>query len=426
MAAGARRLTRRYPTHAPCPFMSDLLPVADAQSRMLAAISPVGAETVSVAGAGGRILARDLTARLSQPPSDVSAMDGYAVRAADVETVPATLQVIGEAPAGAGFGGTIGPGEAVRIFTGAPVPAGADTIVIQEDTGRDGNRVTVREGAAAGTYVRPRGLDFAEGDVLLEAGRRLSPRDVGLAAAMNIPWLQVSRRPRVAILATGDEVVMPGDPVGPDQIVSSNGWALAAFVEANGGIATNLGIAPDNEEALRTMARAAAGADLLVTTGGASVGDHDLIQSALGDIGLELDFWRIAMRPGKPLLFGRLGDVPVLGLPGNPVSSMVCALVFLAPVLAALQGESAAQRLARATLGSNLGENDRRQDYLRATLARNDLGELVATPFPRQDSSMLSLLARADCLIVRPPHDPALAAGAEVSILPMTKDQTVV
>ena len=306
----------------------------------------------------------------------------------------------------------------MRIFTGAPVPAGADAIVIQEDVDAEGARILVREGAAPGTYVRPAGLDFAAGDRGIARGRRLTPRDIGLAAAMNWPWLRVTRRPRVAILATGDEVVMPGEPIAPSQIVSSNGLALAAFVAACGGEPLPLGIVADDRAALAAMAAGARGADLLVTTGGASVGDHDLVRSALGDQGLELDFWRIAMRPGKPLLFGRLGSTPVLGLPGNPVSSLVCATIFLKPALDLMLGLPPADATPRtARLGCDLAANDRRQDYLRARLVRDDSGRLVATPFPVQDSSMLSRLAWADCLVLRAPLAPPARAGDEVEII---------
>lgn len=397
-----------------------MIPVEEARRRILSAFAPLPAETVGVAQGLGRVLAEDLRARLTQPPAAVSAMDGYAVRAADVATVPAVLRQVGVAPAGSAFAGTVGPGECVRIYTGAPVPAGADAIVIQEDTSVEGERVTVREAAPAGRYIRPAGLDFRAGDAGLKAGRVLTVRDIGLAAAMNRPWLPVRRRPRIAILATGDEVVMPGDPVGPSQIVSSNGLALAAFVSAWGGEPIQLGIAPDSAEALQRMAEGAAGADLLVTTGGASVGDYDLVRSALGATGLALDFWQIAMRPGKPLMFGRIGGTPLLGLPGNPVSSLVCAVIFLRPALERMLGiGDGTVRTQRAALGRDLPANDRREDYLRATLAPDAQGRLVATPFPRQDSSMLAALAQAQGLVIRPPHAPAARAGDPVDVLPL-------
>jgi molybdopterin molybdotransferase len=396
-----------------------VISVEEALTRLLQPLEPLGAEQVALTDGLGRVLAEDLAARRTQPPFPASAMDGYAARAADVATVPARLRVVGAVPAGQAYPGRVGPGEAVRIFTGAPVPEGADCIVIQEDTERDGEFVVVREGAPAGRYVRPAGLDFREGDVLLRAGRALTARDIGLAAAMNRPWLSVRRRPRVAILPTGDEVVMPGDPVGPNQIVSSNGIALAAFVRACGGEPMMLGIAPDDASSLQDLAAGAVGADFLVTTGGASVGEHDLVKDALGASGLELDFWKIAMRPGKPLMVGRLRGTPMMGLPGNPVSSLVCALLFLRPALERLLGVDAAARPPlTARLAAPLAANDRRQDYLRARLARGPGGELEATPFPRQDSSMMSLLAAADVLVVRRPHAPAASAGERVEIVP--------
>jgi len=404
-----------------------MIPVSEARARILAAIAPVGTEQVSLAQAAGRTLAADALARLTQPPKAVSAMDGYAVRAVDVGKVPVTLKVIGAAPAGRPFAGNVGAGEAVRIFTGAPLPEGADAVVIQEDTAADRNNVIIKEAAPLGQFVRKAGLDFKEGDALLRAGRVLSPRDVGLCAAMNVPWLTVRRKPRIAILATGDEIVQPGEALGPGQIVSSNSWALAAFVEANGGEAINIGIAPDEKATLKTMADSARGADLLVTTGGASVGDHDLVQSALGEIGLSLDFWKIAMRPGKPLMFGKIGATPLLGLPGNPVSSMVCSLLFLAPMLAKFLGRAETEpgRIT-AHLGADLKANDLREDYLRCTLARAADGLIVANPFRAQDSSMMATLAKADGLILRAPHAPALKAGDAVEVIPLAAPGLVI
>src|SRR5712672_2439545 len=396
-----------------------MISVEEALARLLAPLMALPPEQVSVANAVGRVLAEDVAARRTQPPFAVSAMDGYAVRADDVAKVPASLLIVAEIPAGAGYGGTIGAGEAARIFTGAPLPAGADAIVIQEDTERDGDRVTVKEGAPKGRYVRRAGLDIAEGDVLLKDGRRLTPRDIGLAAAMNRPWLFVHRRPRVGILSTGDEIVMPGDPIGPHQIVSSNALALAAFVTACGGIPVSAGNAPDDPEALRRIAAATSGVDFLVTTGGASVGEHDLVRDALAADGLELDFWQIAMRPGKPLMVGRYRGTPMLGLPGNPVSTLVCALLFLKPALDRLGGVSpSAEATPTARLGVALPKNDRRQDYLRSRLARAADGALEVFPFEVQDSSMMRLLSAADCLVVRPPHAPAIASGEMVPIVP--------
>jgi molybdopterin molybdotransferase len=396
-----------------------VISVEEALSRLLAPLEKLPPEQVSIVDALGRVLAEDVAARRTQPPFAVSAMDGYAVHAEDLAKVPVDLRIVAEVPAGAGFGGHVGPGEAARIFTGAPLPAGTDTIVIQEDTRRDGDRVRVLEGAARGRYVRREGLDFAESDVLLRTGHRLTARDVGLVAAMNRPWLFVHRRPRIGILSTGDEIVMPGDPIGPHQIVSSNSLALAAFVAACGGIPVSVGNAPDDPEALRQIAAATRGVDLLVTTGGASVGDHDLVRDALGADGLELDFWQIAMRPGKPLMVGSYRGTPMVGLPGNPVSTLVCALLFLRPALDRLSGAaSAGEGTPTARLGVALPKNDRRQDYLRSRLARAADGTLEVFPFEVQDSSMMRLLAAADCLVVRPPHAPAIAAGASVPIVP--------
>jgi molybdopterin molybdotransferase len=351
----------------------------------------------------------------------MSAMDGYAVRAADVGMVPVRLRVIGAAPAGHPFDGSVGPGEAVRIFTGAPLPGGADTIVIQEDTERVGDEVVVRESSGPGRFVRRRGLDFAEGEVLLNAGRRLSPRDIALAAAMNHPDLPVRTLPKVAILATGDELVPPGDDPGPDRIIASNGFGIAGMVRRAGGEPVDLGIAPDNRQALADAVHRAidTGADVFVTLGGASVGEHDIVQDVLEAAGLTLDFWKIAMRPGKPLMFATQARRRALGLPGNPVSAIVCARIFLKPLLAALLGIEPAESGVQARLAEALPANDRRQDYLRARLDRAPDGTLTATAFPVQDSSMQRTLAMANGLIVRPPFDPAQGAGALVTVLPL-------
>ncbi len=398
-----------------------MISVDDALRRITDAMPAMPAEQVALSQGLGRVLAEDVAARRTQPPNAVSAMDGYAVQSHDVQDLPATLRVIGAAPAGEAFAGTLGPGQAVRIFTGAPVPDGADAIVIQENTSAEGDTVTVTDGATTpGRYVRPAGLDFTAGETLLGAGRALTARDIGLAAGMNVPWLRVRRKPLIALLATGDEIVMPGDPIGPNQIVSSNGLALASFIAAAGGRAIDLGISPDSRDALKAMAAGARGADMLVTTGGASVGDHDIVQSVLGEVGLELDFWRIAMRPGKPLIFGRIGDTPILGLPGNPVSATVCALIFLGPAIRVMLGlRNGATPAASAVLGRDLGANDERQDYLRSKLAPGPDGAMVATPSETQDSSMFATLAHADCLVVRAPHAPPAKAGDVVTILPL-------
>lgn len=395
-----------------------MITVDEARDRILAALSPLGSEQIALPDALGRVLAQDVVARVTQPPTSVSAMDGYAVRSADVAATPVRLRVVGEAPAGRAYRGALQAGEAVRIFTGGPVPDGADAIVIQENTDRDGDIVVIKESAKAGLFVRPAGLDFREGDVGLARGRRMTARDVALAAAMNHPWLRVHRRPRVAILSSGDEIVMPGEARGPNQIVSSNGIGIAAFVAACGGIPIDLGVAPDNVEALQTLAEGASAADMLVTTGGVSVGEHDLMRAALGAKGMAVDFWKIAMRPGKPLMFGKIGAIPVLGLPGNPVSTMVCSTIFLRPAMARLEGMTdPVVPFDTARLGADLPANDSREDYLRATLGRSPDGSLVATALSRQDSSMLSFLAKADCLIRRPVSAPAAPAGSEVQII---------
>jgi molybdopterin molybdotransferase len=395
-----------------------MLSVTEARARILSAFAPLPAEQVALPEALGRVLAEPVHARLTQPPFAVSAMDGYAVRAADVARVPVSLKLVGYAPAGATYDNRLKAGEAVRIFTGAPLPEGADAIVIQEDTEASGETVLIKESSAFGHYVRPAGLDFKRGDLGLAAGKRLNARDIGLAAAMNHPWLQVHRRPRVAILASGDEIVMPGDPLGPQQIIGSNGLALGAFLRSAGAEPIDLGIAPDNRAALQRLASGAAGADLLVTTGGASVGDHDLVRAALGDQGMAIDFWKIAMRPGKPLMFGSIGATQVLGLPGNPVSSLVCAIVFLRPALKLMLGEQVEAADGEAAIaGRDLAENDNRQDYLRARLSRASDGRLTATPFDKQDSSMQFLMQQADCLVIRPPRAAAAPAGTAVPIL---------
>lgn len=397
-----------------------MISVEQALQGVIAAFSVLPAEQVPLNEALGRVLAEDVASRVTMPPADVSAMDGYAVRAADVAQVPATLTRIGESAAGRHFDGTVGPGQAVRIFTGAHVPSGADSIVIQENTTVENDRITILHEARPGRFIRRAGLDFAAGDVLLTTGTRLTARDVGLAAAMNVPWLMVRRKPRVAVLSTGNEVVMPGDPLGPDQIVSSNSVALEAYIRVLGGTPLNLGISRDSAESLRAMMAGAEGADLLVTIGGASVGDYDLVRQVLGDRGLDLTFYKVAMRPGKPLIFGRLGDTPVLGLPGNPVSAGVTSILFLRPAMAVMLGLSNdAGSMATAVLGRDLEANDERQDYLRASLTRDRQGDLVATPFEAQDSSMMQLFAQADCLAIRPPHAPPARAGDRIAIVPL-------
>jgi molybdopterin molybdotransferase len=396
-----------------------MISLEEARGRILEALAPTTAETIALAEAWHRVLARPVLARLTQPPADVSAMDGYAVRAADA-VEGERLAVIGAAPAGHPFAGTVGPGQAVRIFTGGFVPPGADAILLQEDATEAERGVTVNETVKPGRWIRRQGLDFTAGEELLPAGRRLTARDVGLAAAANHPWVTVHRRPRIGILATGDEIALPGEPIPAGGIVSSNAHALAALVRASGGEAVVLPIAPDDRDAIAEAAVAARACDMLVTTGGASVGEHDLVQKALGPEGFALDFWKIAMRPGKPLIWGRLGRTPVLGLPGNPVSALVCGVQFLVPaiaVMSGLPGGPPPTLLVRA--GADLPANDKRFDHLRASLGTDRDGRPVATPFPVQDSSMLKTLARAEALILRPPHAPPLPEGAEVEAIPL-------
>ena len=399
-----------------------MLAVEDALARILAGVARLGAENVPLAAAAGRTLAADLAARRDQPPVAVSAMDGYALRAADVAAAPATLRLIGTSAAGRGFDGVVGPGEAARIFTGARLPQGADAVQMQEKTTHDASAVTILESVPPHRHVRAAGLDFRANSVLLRAGARLSPAAVALAAAMNHAEIPVARAPRVVIVATGDELVEPGAAPGPDQIVASNHLGVAALARAAGAQATLAPIAPDDPARLADALRAALALkpDVLITIGGASVGEFDLVRDALGGVGMTLDFWRIAMRPGKPLTFGRIGATHVLGLPGNPVSALVTARLFMVPLLRAMQGDGAAgedpSRPAR--LGADIGPNDERQDYVRARALWTETGWIV-TPLPAQDSSVLRALAGADALLVRPPRAPAAPAGALCRAIPL-------
>ncbi|MHC2762302.1 molybdopterin molybdotransferase [Bradyrhizobium liaoningense] len=397
-----------------------LMPVSDALAAVLADAEPLAEEMVSLNEAYHRVLARDVAARRTQPPQAMSAMDGYAVRAADAATVDSRLALVGEVAAGRPFAGRVGPGEAVRIFTGGVVPDGADAVVIQEDTVADGKQITIKEAAIPGRHIRPAGVDFSEGDVLLRRGTRLTERDLALAAGMNHPHLAVCRRPRVAILATGDELVMPGTTPGHGQIVYSNGYALHALARSEGAETIDLGVAADTLEATSAGIRRArkSGADILITTGGASVGDHDLVQQALKDEGISMSFWKIAIRPGKPMMHGRLGAMRVIGLPGNPVSSYVCAFLFMVPLIRALSGRSVIHhRRERAVLGRDLDANDQREDYLRARLKQRDDGAFVAVPVSHQDSSLLANLAAAQVLLVRAPFAPRAEAGTPCEVL---------
>ncbi len=395
-----------------------MISVAEAERRILAHVTPTTAHDVTLAEGDGRILAAPLVARRTHPPRDVSAMDGYALRHADAPGAGATLPVAfriqaGEPPP------ALPPGAAARIFTGAALPEGADTIVIQEDTIAAGDNVTVLEAPRLGQHVRKAGYDITQGAVVMEAGTRLGPAQLALAAAAGYAALSVHRRPRVAFLATGDELVPPGVKTEGAQIIASTGVALAALVAGWGGELVDLGIARDDVEAIRNAASRGLDADILVTQGGASVGDADLVKPALLPLGLDVDFWKIAMRPGKPLMFGRIDPTRVIGLPGNPVSALVCALLFLQPLVRCLAGERwTGQRLLTAALTQPLKANDQRQDYLRARVTRTQAG-LATAPFPLQDSGNLSALARSDALIVRAPHAPAAEAGEIAEILPL-------
>ncbi|QCK87496.1 molybdopterin molybdotransferase MoeA [Phreatobacter aquaticus] len=396
--------------------MADLLPVGDALARIIDGKDALPEEWVPLDQADGRVLARDLAARRTQPPGDVSAMDGYAVRVADL---PGILHVVGESAAGRPFAGSIPAGGAVRIFTGAQVPEGADSVVMQEDAHRDGSAVRITATSTPGRHIRPMGLDFSEGIVGLRAGTRLNPRSLSLAAAMNHGELPVHRRPRVAILSTGDELVEPGCEPGPSQIVSSNATGLAAFVRREGGEPIPLGIVADRiDDTLAAVRQArAAGADVLVTSGGASVGEYDLIRDVIAREGAALGFWRIAMRPGKPLMMSDLGPMRLLGLPGNPVASFVCATIFLGPLLRRLSGRSDWQwKTEAATLGAAVRANDFRADFLRAKLSGNGQA-LIATAFAIQDSSMIRVLADSDALIMRAPFAPEAPAGSACEII---------
>jgi molybdopterin molybdotransferase len=401
-----------------------LMPVADALAAILAGADPLGEEMVALEQAHHRVLARDVAARRTQPPQAMSAMDGYAVRAADAAEVNARLKVIGEVAAGRPFDRALGNGEAARIFTGGVIPDGADAVVIQEDTVADGNSITITEAAAKGRHIRPAGVDFREGDVLLTGGSRLTERDLSLGASMNYPELPVRRRPMLALLATGDELVMPGQTPGPGQIVYSNGYALRALARAEGADTVDLGVAADTMEATTSGIRRARdlGADILVTTGGASVGDHDLVKESLEAENVKIAFWKIAMRPGKPMMHGRLGAMRVVGVPGNPVSSYVCTFLFVVPLIRALSGRKAVHSPREsALLGRDVAANDQREDYLRARLQERDDGTLIAIPVNHQDSSLLANLAAAQALLIRAPFAPAAKAGSACEILRLPK-----
>ena len=397
-----------------------MIPVAEALEKILTGVMPLGPEQVGLRFASGRTLAQSLSASLTHPPFDASSMDGYAVRAGDVGKGPTTLAVIGESAAGRPFGGTVGPGQTVRIFTGAVVPDGADTVVIQEDVRVDGHTVTFKETPKRGQNIRPRGQDFHEGDPILQRGRCLNARDILLAASSGYAILSVVRRPVVAILATGDELVEPSDRPGPGQIISSNSYGLASLIEAAGGGVKMLGIALDDSEDLARKLRDAETADILVTTGGASVGDHDLVRPALEAAGCTLHFYKIAMRPGKPMFFGtrtgQNGTQRVLGLPGNPLSAMIGARVFLQPLIASILGRSDTLTTVKAELAEPLAANGPRDHYMRAVLNSETTPPRVS-PLPNQDSSLVSALSSANCLIIVPANTPAMPVGSTVTVM---------
>jgi molybdopterin molybdotransferase len=387
-----------------------MISVDEARERIVAAFHPLESERVALKDAAGRTLAADAFAKNDQPPFSVSVMDGYSIRNAD----SGPRHVIGSAPAGHPFSGTLGPGEALRLFTGSVVPEGADAVLAQEDVRRDGDKISFTEAPQPGKFIRPQGQDFRAGALLVRQGRQLTPRDLALLAAGDLAAVDVRRRPVIAFAATGDELSRPGEPRKPGGIVASSVYGLATMIAQWGGEARDLGILPDQPDAIAALAKEKC--DLLITLGGASVGDHDLVQSALGPKGFALDFWKIAMRPGKPLIFGRLAATPFLGLPGNPVSTLVCAILFLRPAIAAMLGHETGTPLRRARLIGALPANDGRQDYLRASYEWRE-GLLWARPFPLQDSAMLKIFSEADALIVRPPHAPALSDGASIEIL---------
>ena len=396
---------------------SHMLSVADAIARVTDGFSLIGSEQVGLSDAVGRVLAEDLNSRRNQPPVAVSSMDGYAVRTEDIADVPASLKQRGVSRAGDGYNGVVGVGECVRIFTGAPVPEGADAVVIQEVTSTDGDRIVISESAIKGADIRSAGIDFHVGKILLRAGKILSARDIGLAASMNIPWLLVRRRPQISFVATGDEIVMPGDSLAEDQIVSSNSFALGALVRVLGGVPVDLGIARDTEDSLRSIILGASGADALVTIGGASVGEYDLVRRVMIAEGLKLDFYKVAMRPGKPLIFGEWNKIPVLGLPGNPVSAGVTSAIFLRAAMEVMLGTGDGNIVTeQVRLGRDLPQNGKREDFMRGTLVQDTGGQLYATPFALQDSAMMALFAESNCLLIRAPYAPAAKAGDPVLI----------
>lgn len=390
-----------------------MITVSEALEHLFSLVTPLGTETVPLAQACGRVMATDATAARTQPPFAGSAMDGYGVRADEV-TVGAKFKIIGESAAGRGFDGTVGPGEAVRIFTGAPVPEGVDFVVIQEDVDRFVNTITIERDPGSNANIRPAGNDFAAG-FTLTAPRVLTPNETALLAAMNIPEVTVYRRPDIALISTGDELVMPGDTPGPDQIIVSNTFGLKALFDRAGAVTRIMPIAKDDPASVETVFGLAEGADLVITIGGASVGDYDIVGQVAQQLGMQQSFYKVKMRPGKPLMAGRMGDALMIGLPGNPVSAMVCGNVFVLPVIDALQGLPATARPRQsAPLAAPIPSNGPREHYMRGRVENGRM-----TVFDRQDSSLLTVLAEANALIVRPPEDGAHEAGDVVEYLPL-------
>ena len=403
-----------------------LMPVEEARARILADLRPLGVEEIPLADAYGRTIAQDVVATINQPPAPVSAMDGYALRSSDAEKMPASVRKIGVSRAGARFTGRLEPGTCIRIFTGAVVPDGADIIALQEDATEAGDVVEIREIPNKGRHIRKAGLDFSVGSILAAGGTVLTARQIGLLAASGHASISVRKRPRIAVLSTGDELVPPGQPLGDDQIFASNGIALASVITGWGGIPVDLGIASDQSDVIAAAAERARDADMLVTTGGASVGDHDLVQDGLKQKGFVANFWRIAMRPGKPLMFGRLGNLPVISMPGNPVSALVCALLFLRPAMAKMLGHATTDLVfEKVKLASPLPANDKREDYLRSQLAIDSDGRLTVAASRTQDSSMLMTLSNANALIRRRPFAAPAQAGDEVDVLRLDQPNTL-
>ena len=395
-----------------------MISVSEAFQHVSDNVTVTESEDVALKQCLGRVLAEDMASRLSHPPVAVSSMDGYALSAADTENAPVTLKQIGESQAGGGFEGTLGSGQTVRIFTGAPLPDGADAVQMQENTKADGDVIQILESVPVDRFVRSAGMDFSQGDVLIKAGTVLGARHIGLAAAMNLPALPVRRKPRVAILATGNEVALPGTDLGPSQIITSNSFALHAYVTAMGGEPVDLGISGDTEEQLHAALKGAMECDVLVTIGGVSVGDYDLVGKVLMDEGMTQIFHKIAMRPGKPLLFGKIGQLTVFGMPGNPVSTGVCSMLYLQRALRVMLAmKDIIEPRQTAVLGEDIAANDLRQDYLRARLETNSDGERIAMPFSKQDSAMQARFAEANCLIVRAPDAEPVPTGQRVEIL---------